>query len=45
MLREDGLASLYKDELEQDPVFYSHPNRKGQELIARELYRKMFGRS
>ncbi|MBM4045412.1 MAG: PKD domain-containing protein, partial [Planctomycetes bacterium] len=45
LLREGGLVSLYKDEMEQDPVYYSYPNRKGQELIARELYRKMFGRS
>lgn len=45
LLREEGLTSLYKDETEQDPVYYSYPNRKGQELIAQELYRKLFGRS
>ena len=43
MAKPDGLQALYRDEMEPDPVFSSCPNRKGQALIARELYRMIMG--
>ena len=42
-LREKELLSFYQDEVDPDPVFYLEPNHKGQRLIARELYRTMYG--
>lgn len=42
-LREKELLSFYQDEVDPDPVFYLEPNPKGQRLVARELYRTMYG--
>ena len=43
MAKSGGLQALYQDEMEPDPVFSSCPNRKGQALIAKELYRVIMG--
>lgn len=43
LLREPDVQSFYRDEIDPDPVIYLEPNSKGQQLIAREIYRIMYG--
>ena len=43
LLREPDVQSFYRDEIDPDPVIYLEPNSKGQQLIAREIYRIMHG--